>query len=263
MKHLPLPFSDEMILSLDRKTMTRRLVNPQPNENGISFMKNAPLDWEAIYKEEWKPWKLETEEGESIALHCPYGQPGDVLWIRESWEIQGWDWDDGQIKIGYADGVSHWKPMFYTEEDKWMIKKISQLEDAGIIIQDPKGNYIYTDKKNKRFLPRFMPKVFCRHFLMVDEIRVERLQDISTEDAIAEGVEWWIEERMRSKPKHYRIYSDFDNPKDPALYTSCPKDSFRSLIQHIHNGPEVWNRNDWVWVVKFHKCEQPKDFITK
>ncbi len=69
-----------------RKTMTRRSMKVQPNENGVSFMPNAPLDWESIYKEEWKPWKFDTEEGETVCLHCPYGEVRDLLWARETFQ---------------------------------------------------------------------------------------------------------------------------------------------------------------------------------
>jgi hypothetical protein len=91
--------------------------------------------------------------------------------------------------------------------------------------------------------------------LEIADIRVERLQEISEADAIGEGVEWWHEERLKSRPKHYRVYCDYDNPKDPAQYTSSAVDSFSTLWQSI-NGPESWNQNPWVWVIEFKRIEQ-------
>jgi hypothetical protein len=82
---------------------------------------------------------------------------------------------------------------------------------------------------------------------MVEDVRVERLHDISKEDAIAEGVGRWVETRMKSQPTHYKVYTD----EDPeALYTSDPIDSYRTLWISI-NGQESWDANPWLWVIKY------------
>lgn len=85
-KEIPILFSTDMVQAIldGRKTMTRLAIKPQPDQEGsVSFMANPPLDWQG----EWYPWKWETSEGESISKHCPYGQPGDILWVRESWNM--------------------------------------------------------------------------------------------------------------------------------------------------------------------------------
>ena len=105
-----------------------------------------------------------------------------------------------------------------------------------------------------------MPKAACRIFLKITEIRVERLQDIGEEDAKKEGIFSWVDERMKSKPVRYTSYCDFDNPKDPALYTSCPINSFETLWQSI-NGKDSWAVNPWVWVIVFERTEKPTDFL--
>lgn len=92
-----------------------------------------------------------------------------------------------------------------------------------------------------------MPKSAARIWLMVEDIRVERVQEISEEDAIAEGIERWVETRMKSQPTHYKVYTDSD---PEALYTSCPKDSFETLWISI-NGEESWDANPWVWVIRY------------
>jgi hypothetical protein len=92
-----------------------------------------------------------------------------------------------------------------------------------------------------------MPKAASRIWSMVEDVRVERLHDISKEDAIAEGVGRWVETRMKSQPTHYKVYTD----EDPeALYTSDPIDSYRTLWISI-NGQESWDANPWLWVIKY------------
>jgi hypothetical protein len=157
MKFIPILFSTIMLQAIieDRKTQTRRLINPQPNENGISYMKNPPIDWEQVYKTEWKPWKLETDEGETIALNCPYGQIGDVLWVRETFA-----------------------PILDLKE--------KPLPDAFIYRADFGDEPVEWNWKPNIF----MPKKACRIFLEITNVRVERLRDISEKDTLKEGIEF-------------------------------------------------------------------------
>lgn len=91
-----------------------------------------------------------------------------------------------------------------------------------------------------------MPKKACRIFLRVKSIRIELLQNISNEDAIAEGI--------------YK-HSDggFMNYLFPAGHV-CAQHSFESLWLKI-NGSESWKKNPFVWVIEFEKIEKPLDFI--
>lgn len=200
-KEIPILFSTSMVQAIldDRKSMTRRVVKPQPDENGVEFMPNAPsLDWEQVYKDIWRPWIWDTEEGESIMKDCPYGQPGDLLWVRESW-----------CKITNAS----------KEEDNRLHYRAS------------------TGKNNFTWKPSIhMMKSDARIWLQVTDVRVERLNDISEEDAIAEGI-------LKINTGYYKNYL-YDTGGIP------PFASFRSLWQSI-NGPESWDANPWVWVVSY------------
>jgi hypothetical protein len=94
-----------------------------------------------------------------------------------------------------------------------------------------------------------MPKTAARLWLQITGIRVERLQTITEDDAKAEGVERWIEERMRSKPEYYKIY--YREPGDiDSHYCSTAQCSFETLWRSI-NGPESWDANPYVWVIEF------------
>ena len=96
----------------------------------------------------------------------------------------------------------------------------------------------------------FMPKEACRIKLKINNIRVERLNDISESDAIQEGVDRWIEERMRSKPVHYKVY--YHEKGDESSFSSCPIVSYETLWQSI-NGEDSWKLNPWVWVIEFER----------
>lgn len=95
----------------------------------------------------------------------------------------------------------------------------------------------------------FMPKEACRIWLEVTNVRLERLQDISEEDAIAEGV---ISEKIDAIHK----WKDYSRQG----YLPIAKFSFFSLWEKI-NGKESVSENPWVWVYEFKKVEMPINFL--
>lgn len=102
----------------------------------------------------------------------------------------------------------------------------------------------------------FMPKKACRLFLQVKSVRVERLQDITEEDAIAEGI--------KPSEDFAGLYFLYGSTKNYGRITRTdyvePIKSFHSLWLSI-NGPTSWVKNPWVWVIEFEKIEKPKNFI--
>ena len=101
-------------------------------------------------------------------------------------------------------------------------------------------------------LARFMPKDLCRTFLQITDIRVERLKDISEEDAISEGIQYVVSDLCRG----YNDYAALKNNKKLiAAVLDSPRQSFRSLWESI-NGSESWNLNPWVWCVSFDKIDK-------
>ena len=97
-----------------------------------------------------------------------------------------------------------------------------------------------------------MPKEACRLFLQIKDIRVERLQDISEEDAKAEGIKYVIDKLTG--------YCGFDYINDGYNLMTTPFNGFRSLWKKI-NGFQSWDDNPWVWVIEFEKIEKPENFI--
>ena len=158
------------------------------------------------------------------SLKCKYSI-GDVLWVRETWQVTDF--------------------LHISDENWGYIYKASEY-----------GEDWESNSEDWKWKPSiFMPKEACRLFLEVTNIRVERLQDISEEDAIAEGIGSWVEERLKSKPIHYELY--FREKGDESTYSSCPIVSYQSLWQKI-NGAESWDENPFVWVIEFKKLENFK-----
>lgn len=100
-----------------------------------------------------------------------------------------------------------------------------------------------------------MPKEACRLWLKVNAVRVERLQDISEDDAKAEGI-------ARAMQPLFQEMRYMDYLTNELHGWRNPSSSFQSLWQSI-NGPESWEANPWVWVIEFERCEMPADFLTR
>jgi hypothetical protein len=166
--------------------------------------------------------------GSVDSVRCPYGQPGDVLWVRESWTENG---------LGYYRYSAD-----YTEPSKALFD----------------GKSVPEKLRNKWKPSIHMPKSACRIWLRVKSVKAERLQDSSVQEAIAEGVRF-VTHWKTQKP----FYLDYSYYTANAL-SDCggfhnPKDSFHSLWATI-NGQESWPSNPWVWVVEFERIDKPTNF---
>ena len=178
------------------KTQTRRVVKPQPR----------------ILAGELLCWKDDALTDDQMAVRCPYGQPGDRLWVRETfrgcraYEVQGYapkDWGNKPIWFE-ADGAPPGRP------EQWALRSRPSIH---------------------------MPRWASRITLEVTGVRVERLQDISEADAVAEGSFTWAGEQdtpVRDLPEARLVY--------------------RQLWEDI-NGPGSWDTNPWVWCVDFKRPE--------
>ena len=197
MKERPILFSGEMARAIleGRKTQTRRAVKPQPGDhmripmltqNGWQFMTHPDQLRDTI-----SSWR------------CPFGIPGDRLWVRETWaEFAG---IEPKSEIVYrADGT----------------------------FDTPAKEHL----RNKSWRPAiFMPRCASRIALEITAIRVELLQDISEDDAIAEGC------------THTGIGRSI-----AADEIETAREQFQRLWESIY-GEESWNANPWVWVIEFKK----------
>jgi hypothetical protein len=156
-------------------------------------------------------------------LRCPYGKPVDQLWVRETWKYDGWT-QDGQPFVRYrADNTVRLCQNIPPElSDK--------LADQWAELSKPENFDIDNSASDRKWRPSiFMPKDASRLQLEITDIRVERIQDISEEDAEKEGC-------------------------NPDMETNSYKDSFMILWDKINKDRGFgWNKNPWVWVILFKR----------
>ncbi|WCD79187.1 hypothetical protein [Pseudomonas sp. TUM22785] len=198
-KERPIIFSGPMVRAIleGRKTVTRRVVKPAPVAIDAPPPAIAGGHWE------WKGKRLAGQRDEFLA-QCPYGQPGDRLWVRETY-------GDADCRLTYR----------------------ADLDDGAHC-------------KVKKWIPAIhMFRRDSRILLEITDVRVERLQAISTEQAMAEGV--------RRYERHAEL-GDYFYVDDTTTYSANPLHSFELLWKGI-NGADSWDANPWVWVVEFRRIQ--------
>lgn len=210
MNQHPILFSTEMVKAIldGRKTQTRRVMKPQPETDtprltgwswehasgkGIANGPRAAAGGEVQYM------------GASIARYCPYGQPGDLLWVRETFMEH-----HGENKVWY---------------------KASQNEQFLALLNE----------FGEKWRPSIhMPRWASRITLEVTGVRVERVQDISNEDILNEGIH-------AGSPTELNKYA-------PELISRA---EFQTLWDKINaKRGYSWESNPWVWVVSFKQVSQ-------
>ncbi len=201
MKDRPILMSGPMVRArlAERKTQTRRECT-HPLLKDLSYIVDCGDGW-------WGD-----EEGD-VQVRCPYGLPGDRLWVKETFariDGQTRPWIETDYRATYTHG--------------------DRLGDTlGI---------------KKRWTPSiFMPRHASRITLEVTRVRVERLQDISEADAMAEGCDP-IDTSMHGKLERHLL--DL-----PLMDDAHPYRNGYALLWESINGPESWAANPWVWVVEF------------
>lgn len=224
-------YSTDMVVSIleDRKTKTRRmkgleLMNEDPDR--WEFEEVGTLEWETYDGKPDKTMKslfgasfLNLEYGSRNFQKCPYGQPGDILYVREKFRyIQ--PYGPESLHYDFAGSFRHLGP--------------SVDLDKAYLIND-----------YDRWRPSIhMPKVASRIWLQITDIKVERLQQITEEDALAEGI---IE---CEDGTYYNYFTQKGLRYQDGVECLLAKGSFQSLWCSI-NGLDSWRQNPWVWVISF------------
>jgi len=210
-KERPILFSGAMVRALldGTKTQTRRALKVRCQEIG-----------ERDDGSRW-PW---SEHPDTAADHwhpCPYGHPGDRLWVRETFQGPLFDGDrESEYRADpeafnspefcqyAADGGA--APEFMTMDDEWVCRWRPSIH---------------------------MPRWASRILLEIVSVRVERLQDISEADADAEGVLEWARGACAAG--------------NPLGLTDV---GYFSKLWEQTYGPGSWDANPWVWVVEFKRA---------
>lgn len=175
MRERPIIFDAESVRSIlaGGKTQTRRVVKPQPAHR---------IFWNPIVYRGYAGWT--DEHGRPYP--CPYGLPGDRLWVREAWRVWGWTEDFDGMSIGYTDGSKRWGEL--PDDDRW---QDWMAFETGRFTRLPMGMLRS---------PIFMPRWASRISLEIVDVRVEQLHSIDEDDLLAEGApctgtgawEWFI-----------------------------------------------------------------------
>lgn len=222
MKERPILFQGAMVRALldGTKTQTRRVVKPAPTGGFDLRMHKCESGY--VYAASYE--NLSWEKPERIRWDCPYGQPGERLWVRETWQYADWT-EDGLPFIRYrADDAKVLHESI--PSDEWAAK----LQDIWIDLSGTANFAIDNTAADRRWRPAIhMPRWACRTILEITGVRVERVQSISESDAAAEGV-----------------YTD---PACPAY------DAYTALWDSINGKTPgaAWADNPWVWVVSFKR----------
>ena len=166
-------------------------------------------DVDAILNSPYHKEHPEVEDKQIISKLCmsPY-QPGDILYVRETW---------GE---GYEEGT-----YIYRADDK--LACLPTFKESSKLIYHPSIH---------------MPKEAARIWIKVTDVRVERLQEITSEQIGREGVEVEYPHVLNGEEKRYAF---------STLWNSTVKKS--DLDRY------GWNANPWVWVIEFERCEKPEE----
>lgn len=261
MKDIPIIFSGPMVRALleGRKTMTRRVLNrlrvaATPESPSYTLTgdnaERALLDaagFRNIDSNLWA-WSAKAFDHQAPAARThwhasiPYAV-GDRLWVRENHQFRGADYGDsgGEIEwfrtYGYGGAADNWDPEF---PDAWepschagVRKLVEPDEQEGSDV----AGYV------TKLLPSIhMPRWASRLTLIVTGVKVERLQDISEEDAIAEGVE-------RNIDGNYGVRGPLGGWLGNTFATA--REAFSYLWMSLH-GAAAWEANPWVVAPTFH-----------
>ena len=191
----PILFNTEMVRAIleGRKTTTRRVIKPQLSD----------------------VWCTACEENMKLIAGTSRYQPGDILWVRETWAMAPDLLGEFPGPIYKAD---------YLGKD---------LDDAA--------------QKNFHWSPSIhMPREAARLFLLVTDVRVERLQEITGYQARREGMNPIVFAQDRQA---------VDDAKCIRAFTSV----WDTTIKPADREQYGWNANPWVWVIEFERCEKPKE----
>jgi len=214
------------------KNQTRRIIDPQPKGGIICDADN--------FKKGYMCSKIKINDNpeafEITQLFKRKYQVGDILWVRETFTVL----EPEHCMNG-------------------MPSRFIYRADCDSISEDARLDYIKSGYPYKWKPNLFMPRVACRIFLEVIEVRVERLNDISEQDAIDEGIIPLRMSRMQLASSG-QLYLDYSKKTELFNKGVYPIQSYKSLWESI-NGKGSWDINPWVWVVKYKRIEKPENFI--
>lgn len=221
-KERPILFSGPMVRAIldGRKTQTRRAIDRMAGFQVKHFDRSNTPGYDWHFRCQRGMWQ-DMDHAEVLS-RCPYGQSGDRLWVRETC------WSNG-ADVYYPADAGH---KAFGASDEFYDRLIKLHHYAGGFSQKVPSIH--------------MPRWASRITLEITGVRVERLQDISEADAMAEGIH---------KFHNMEMYG-YDPKGTPGpMIGGSAAEAFYHLWESI-NGPDSWAANPYVWVIEFKRCEQ-------
>jgi hypothetical protein len=234
-KHVPMLFSTTMMQAnlMGAKKKTRRKCN--------DFIQNYAMQIHRLNNGEFQ---IETANDRQILK--PKVNVGDVIWCRETF---------------YAYG--HWTTITQNGKSKKVFQDLTLSEglsysyfDSNPIIVCKFGQLGWHKRPSL-----FMPKSACRLWLKVTNVRIERLQDISEQDSIDEGINALLMSSAQLASRG-QLYQDYSVKQDLLNNGLSPIDSYKTLWEII-NGIGSWDENPFVWVYEYEAAKMPQGFLTR
>jgi hypothetical protein len=183
-----------------RKTQTRRIIKPQP--------------------------RFAEELSGFVGVRCPYGVPGGLLWVRETWAI---DQCGRRVSL---------KPEAWP--DGFPVQRLRYPATDEAPATTEKGEPYWWNSRPSIHMPRWASRLTLR----VTDVRVERLQEITEEDAGAEGV-------VVHPNTTWRTFEEAERGEPMRPYAA--RDAFAGLWGSINGKRAPWESNPWTWVVSFER----------
>jgi hypothetical protein len=245
-KERPIIFSAPMVRAIldGRKTQTRRIVKPSPGRqsewltgeliNSVPHGEIIDGGWQMHHPRAGTHY-AGVDVGYDSPLgwvKCPYGKPGDRLWVREAWGYRGGSWFGAEpeverIRLAYREDGS--EALFVRPVNSYNPSERRSTEQ---------NNSYWHSWRSSIHMPRFASRIT----LEITDVRVQRLQEISEDDAKAEGAEWYGVADL--KPN-----GDL-REGDSVAYRAGFHDLWSSI-----NGKENYQSNPWVWALTFRRLE--------
>ena len=217
----PILFNTEMVRAIldGRKTCTRRLVKPQPKSKlCYTFAGSDSNTWGYPNRTAHEIW------GEEFKL------PNDITEEELS---------------------KRWNPPYHTDDILYVRETWKKAPNGYYYYEDWQRNDIADVTKWKPSI--HMPKEAARIWLKVTDVRVERLQEISKDGAVKEGI----------------YVANCKDCNAPFGCDACPDEGYNEIDEFVELWNSTikkfdidrygWNANPWVWVIKFERCEKPKE----